>query len=420
VKSALDAGHSMAEPQNQKIAETSFSAPQEGPVNTLSIRYIPGDELKDCLFVARKGNLQAVISAVEILDPATQEKIVASERKTAQKPAERIKDLSKPEPDNELTEGVEETQPGPLTKGVNGLSADPIKDESKPKADHELKTGGEPNQPGEVVKRYASAIGAKNVTFKVGESGSFTAHLNSECSITALAKLWGTKPTLVREAAVGGEPEVRAREHVEHMAGPGDMRHKTPPIAHEDVSKKMAKPQGGQYGREHKSFISGLGNADLATGGEQNWAKKFNELSRTAASLDSQLKAAKLENDTLKKSLDAVKQAAVEEKKGVVIAALIDRMEKSGALRVDANTVEDYLERGMDRHAAQSKAYAELIDRKRAELKELDLKALETLHRNVSAFAPELKATASKSIDLPATSRDEGPSADEDRLASNW
>ena len=436
VESALAVGHPAGEPTNNNL-----EIKVEGIImkKQFTIRYIPGDNLKSCYFIARKGNLQASISAAAVLDEKAQTSIVASERPTvkAQKPATRIKDDSKPSPDNTLDVGKEEAQPGPKTNV--GDSVTEIKDDSKPSPDNKHELGKEPSQPSDVVKRFAQMVGAKNITFKKGANGSFTAHLSGG-SISRLSSLWNTTPRVVKalakkpvrkKAKVGGESPVWAREPAKPIAT--DPKEKMT-RSWEDKDKEAAKPAGSSGG-EIKSYFQKLDSKNLSQGGGEAWARKVAEmttvgkklttaLSATEASLvaaQKQLKAFKVENDTLKKSLDATKQAAVEEKKAVIVGKILEYMEKAGALRVDENALFAHKEAGLNHEDAQVKAYAEMIERKKAELKELGPKALATMYQNFQDFVPGIKAHASrKDLKLPRPSRDSQPSADEDTLAANW
>ena len=135
IQSALDAGNTQAERMNKMIIENKTPLEGINVENNLTIKYIPGDSLADCYFVARKGKLQAFTTASSLLDPTEQKKIVAEETKAeekaeekdgekeekkeaAQKPAERLKDDSKPTPDHTMKIGDEEAQPGPKTKNL--------------------------------------------------------------------------------------------------------------------------------------------------------------------------------------------------------------------------------------------------------------------------------------------------------------
>jgi len=75
---------------------------------------------------------------------------------------------------------------------------------------------------------------------------------------------------------------------------------------------------------------------------------------------------------------------------------------------------------GLNHEQANAKAYASAYDKKVAELKSLDLKALQTMAKNLSDFIPSIKTTAArKDFILPQVSKDEGTD-DADRLSRNW
>ena len=420
--SALEAGGARREPQKTAIAETN---PLEGlnVENNLTIRYLPGDSLKDCFFVARKGNLQVMKTASELLDVKVQKAIVASEKGgkpvTAAEKAERIKDDSKPSPDNEWHPSQEGADP---KSKVNPLSANPakdMKDDSKPSPDSTHELGKDPIQPSDVVKKYAQLLGATNVTFKKGEKGSFTAFLSSG-SIARLAGLWNTQPRLVRKANIAKDSPEYAREEAR---GEGrDPKNKSEMSwAREPMTKDLAKPGSGSAGGEQKAFYQGFSSKDLPAGGADMWARKVNELTRVASSFEKDIKALKAENDVLRKTIEAAKQASVEKEKAHIIAGLISQMEKMGAIRADHNEVFDLKDRGLSHEEAEVKAYALAIDRKRAELKDLDVKALNAMLSNISDLGPSIQAKASKKdMEIPRASRDEQFVDDADRLAQGW
>lgn len=417
VKSTLDVGSARAEQKNDKIAET---IPLEGiKVNNFTIRYLPGASLKECYFVARKGEMQAMTTAAALLDPSMTKKIEAAEK------AELIKDDSKPSPDHEDHVNFEGAQP---KEKVNSLSANPakeMKDDAKPSPDNRHELGKDPIQPSDVVKKFAQVAGAKNVTFKMGENGSFTAYLTGG-AIARLAGAWGVQLKMVRQAKIAGEPQEFAREEARGDGnGPRDFKGSAGShgFAKEDKAKDMAKASGGSIGGEQKAYYTQYSTKDLAQGGGDQWAKKVNELTRVANKLDAENKALRAENDILKKSIEAAKQAAVEKDKSRVIAALVDYMEKVGAVRADQNEVLDLHSQGLTREEAEVKAYANTVDRKKAELKALDLKALQTMLSNLSDLAPQIRATAAKKdkdLQLPRVGRDERTMDDADILASNW
>lgn len=425
VQSALVAGSQPVEQTNNSIQETT---PMEGLLveNNLTVRYVPGDKLEDCIFIARKGKLQASVSASKLLDKAAQSKILASERPAQIKQAweaEKLKDDSKPSPDN-TGQNVSNSDSGQPMDEVNPLSAEPakeLKDESKPQPDHKIELGKDPEQPSDVVKRYAQMVGAKSITFKKAEDGGFVAHL-SGASISRLAQLWGTAPRLVKEVAkqanLAGNQNL-AREHAQPeeygKKNCGDM----PVYAREDV-KPLAKPAGSQFGNESKSYFQGLNSKDLSTGGEEGWAKKVAELSKEAATLKQANTALRLENETLKKSMEATKKASIEDKKMQVISTIVSFMEKAGALRVSAEDILDLQEKGLSHDDAQVKAYSVLRDRKVAELRGLDLVALDTMAKNMSDFIPQVKTASRRNLEIPQVGREEAPSMDEDFLAKNW
>jgi len=416
VQSALEAGDTSVEQTNKKTSETNLT---EGlkVENALTIRYIPGDTLKECYFIARKGKLQAHVSASDVLDSNTQSKIVKAE-----KGAQKIKDDSKPNPDNKHELGKDPSQPSDALSKSDTSGSKQIKDDSKPSPDNKHELGKDPHQPSDVVKKYAQLIGAKNVTFKKGGSGSFTATL-SNGSIARLASLWNTSPKLVRtvkkQAKIGGQPMAYAREDAEllHTKPREKMSY-----AREDKSKDMAKPSGST-GKEIKQYFQGLNSGNLAQGGDQAWARKVADLTKKAAEQDKQIKALQVENGTYKKALEAEKMDRDNEKKAAVVTRIIGFMEKVGALKVSADAVIDLQERGLDRKDAEAKAFADMIDAKKAELKQFDLAALEAMAKNMSEVAPAVqkKASLQGPSTFPVTGRDEqSSSSDEDRLASSW
>lgn len=417
VKAALDEAPPLAEKKKIAIAEN----PLDGVIveNNLTIRYIPGVKLAECLFVARKGKLQATVAADKLLDPKVAAVIEAKEMKKSAAPgAEKLKDDTKPKADHELKVGDEDAQP---SKEVNKLSAEPakeVKDDMKPKADSEMKVGDEPAQPSDVVKRLAQALGAKNVTFKTAKSGGFTAYLSGG-SIARLATLWGTVPRLVREAKVAGEPMDWAREIT--PAPKGKLTDRVEISREKKGWDQLEKPKGGHSGAELKKYFQGYDTRDQATGGQDGWAKKFNELTKVAASKDAEIKALKIENDTLKKTVEAVKKSAVEEKKMRVIASIVGYMEKAGAIKPDMNEVLDRQEKGASHEDAQVGAYKLAFDKKKAELRQLDLKALETMAQNLADFVPSIEVKAGKKdLEIPITGRDAEFADEATRLAQNW
>ena len=417
IQAALDVAKVVDEKLNKKIAE-NMQDPMEGLIvnNNLTVRYLPGETLEDCYFIARKGQLQAIVSAAKVLSPELKTAILSSEKvsKTAAEKATQIKDDSKPIPDthNKPNAGGAE-QP---MKEVNPLSAVPakeIKDDSKPGHDGEIGESSDPIQPSDVVKKYAQLLGATNITFKTGRDGSFTAYLSGG-SITRLAGFWSTSPVLVRKAKLDNEPNI-AREHA--LPEKTDMTDKVE-IAREDKSKEAVKPSGS-LGKEQKAYFQTLDSKNHSEGGGENWARKVAELTKSAAEYKKQAEALKIENDTLKKALEATKMAAIEEKKAVAIKQLVSVMEKMGSIRVDAEELMDLQEKGLQHSDAQVKAFSNAMERKRAELKQLDLKALNTMLESLSSIAPmQLKQA---SLELPVSGRDESIAvSDEDILAQNW
>lgn len=428
VQAALEAEGSGSETQKNQIQETNTSSLEGIKVeNNLTISYLPGDTLAECYFIARKGKLQAFVKAADILEGDVQTAIVASEatgkRKVkASEPAEELKDDSKPTPDNtgfgnNFGKSFENAQPKDEANALSAKPAEELKDDTKPSPDSKHLLGQDPIQPSDVVKKYAQLLGATNVTFKMGRNGSFSAML-SNGSISRLATLWNTVPKHIREvkAKLDNSPNISR----EDAHGEGKELKGMPTMAREDKSKELAKP-AGSTGSEQRSYYQGYNSKNLSEGGADQWARKVAELAKKASALESENKALKVENDTLKKTVDAVKHAQVEEKKAHVINAIVNYMEKVGALKVDQHMLIDLQEQGFSNQDAQVKAYKDLKANKFAELKQLDLKALETMAKNLSELAPEIRATASKKdLQLPAPGRDESPAYDEDRLAGGW
>lgn len=424
VQAALEAQGSSAEKQKTQIEEAN-TVPMEGlkVENQLTIHYIPGNSLKDCYFVARKGNLEATVSAEKILDKEIQEKIVSAEKKIkAGKGAEQLKDDSKPKADSEHKLGDEEAQPGKKLKDLG--KSEELKDDSKPKADHIMEVGKEPMSPSDVVKKYAQMVGSKSISYKNSEKndGAFTATLVGG-SIARLASLWGTAPSLsktaklAKTAKIAGEPMGYAREHAE---GEGKDMREMPGLAREDKSKEAAKPSGSS-GSEMKSYFQKLDSKNLAQGGGEQWARKVAELTKKASDLESDNKALKAELDTVKTAFESQKREAINRKKAELVHGLVSYMEKMGGVRANDEEILDLRGQGFSYEDAQVKAYSNAKDRKIAELKDLDVKALETMVSNFSEMVPEVqtKTASRKDMELPISSRDEFTS-EEDSLAKDW
>lgn len=399
----------------------------------LTIRYIPGESLEKCAFVARKGNLYAQQSADVLLSAETKKAIVASE--TTKTAAGKVEygddkyDITKGKVDVKIEVGKEETQPGKLTKNLGGVEDGSVSefDSTDGKVDdNNFRQDKEPIQPAQVVSKYASKLGGKVVKLATDAKTGMVEAIVEGGSIARLAQLWQTRTSLLSTSAnktTAAETKMSKLDNV-----PNITRQLTEPVQddpknHKDILAREtpegpagAKPSGS-LGNEQVKYFAQWDKGTLSGGGDTGWARKVAALSKVKTELET-------ENKVLKATLEKVQKQQDTEKRSALVGAIMQRMAETGALDPDQGDVLALKEKGLDHEDAVAKAASNNRDRQLKELASLDVQALEKLKSVINRVGMNTRTTEPelmKHVDVPILGNDGSPmSSIEDRLASSW
>lgn len=428
----------------------------------MTIKYVPGVTLDKCMFIARKGHLEARQSATNILNEQTQKAIIASEtKKTA---AGKVEygvgdyDSTDGKIDTKFEMGKDPAEPGKVVSKVpSGKAEEGVGDYDSTggKIDHEMTMGKDPVEPSKVVSKYASLVGGKVVKLAEDEKTGIVEATVEGGSIARLKQLWGTDlklvspevekpvetvtaPVVTEPAVVASTEKTAAKKEAKITGTPGGWaKETTTPVEQDtrDLTKTLLAretpaplpgtgPQGSR-GSEEIRYWGGLGKGNLSEGGEEGWARKVASLQSKMAEQTGVITEKEAEIKFLKAALEKTKKAQEDEKKTTLVTAIMDRMSEAGSLEADPGEILELKDKGMEHELAVAKATANIRDRQKRDLAALDIAALEKMKDVINRYsAVENNRTVEtenpKSVDIPIVGSEESGLLPEQKLASAW
>lgn len=412
---------STIEPES-KINQTEDTEVQ----NKWSIQYIPGSTLASCMFVARKGNLVIRQSAENLLPSETKKSILSVEKTAAGKVEHGVGeyDITKGKVDHKMEEGKEKAQPSDNTKNLGKTEQGVGEyDITKGKVDHKMEVGKEPIQPSQMVSKFATLIHGKVVAMKEDKASGVISATVEGGSIARLGQFWKVQPRIVeatrRTAKIAGETPIISRESVSPVQT--DMTDTKNMIARE-TPPPNAKASG-TTGSETKKYYSSLNSGDLASGGEEGWARKVASLKAQLTSKEATIREKDVAIKMLTATLEKTKKAQDDEKKAFLIKAIMSRLSEAGALAPDQMEVLQWKEKGLEHDDAVAKASSLACDRQTQELSSLSIQALEKMQQTISKLATKngMSETENpKPLDVPIAGVEYSSSSLEDKLSAAW
>ena len=416
----------IAAPKTEPETESTQKSTEEVTVSSkLVIRYIPDvASLDKCAFVARKGNLEVRQSAAKLLAEVVQKTILAHEKRASGKVEKGVGeyDSTKGKIDNKIEEGKENASPdantknlGKVEKGVGDY------DVTNGKIDNKIEEGKEPIQPSQVVSKYAAQIGGKVISMKTDPKTSIVEAQIEGGSIARLAQLWGTRPTLVKEAKIAGTPGGWAREETSPVQA--DPKKHEGMIARETPASVDGTGPKGSRGGEQVKYYGGWNKGNLSDAGPDGWARKV--AAKKLAALQSQVAEKDTTIKLLQAALTKTKKAQDDDKRATLVTAIMARLAGAGLLAPDQGDILEWKEKGLEHEDAVVKAAQMAHERQKKELAGMDIAALERMQNVINKCAAQNNRTVEretpKSVDIPVIGSEQASSFTlEDKLKAGW